>query len=263
MFAKEFVRSTSADTLAQTLLLGLLLAAPAAAQTPTNCEDALDASGGGTTLVHNQTLSTQKGVDQWDSDIIKVTAPRPGLLDISAAGASSQGSLFSGAPSASTFQLVNGSPVGTGHRLSTTVVAGKVYCIEVHPLTGATGDLTVDVKFTDPCQMGQPDDHGDSFTCATEIDPLSSTTSGSITTGDHDVFTFEITSTQTIELKSTGTTDVMAKLYDADGVLVTSDSDSGVDSNFEIVYQSLNAGRYYLRVKSENSGSGNYSLVAF
>lgn len=263
MFAKESVCPVDAGALTRSLLLVLLLVAPAAAQTPTNCEDALDASGGSTLLVHDQTTSTEKGVDEWDNEIVKITAPRPGLLEISAVGASSQSALFTGVPSASTYQLVDGSPVGTDHRTSTAIVEEKVYCIEIDPPPGVTtGNLKVEVTFIDPCKVGTPDDHGDSFGCATGIDPLSSTTSAAITTTDYDVFTFELTSTQTIELKSTGSTDVAAKLYDADGALLASDSDSGVDSNFEIT-QSLDAGRYYLRVTSENNGSGSYSVVAF
>jgi hypothetical protein len=263
MFAKDFVRPTSTQTLACTLLAGLLLVPPAVAQTPTNCEEALDASGGSTLLAHDQTTTKEKKVDEWDTDILKITAPRPGLVEISAVGASSEASLFTGVPSSSTYQLVDGSPVGTDHRSSIAVVEGTVYCIEINPPPGVTtGDLRLEVTYTDPCLTGQPDDHGDNFGCATAINPLSSTTSAAITTTDHDVFTFTLSSTQTVELKSTGSTDVAAKLYDADGVLITSDSDSGVDSNFEIT-QSLGAGRYYLRVESENSGSGSYSLVAF
>lgn len=261
MFVKDFVRSTSTQTFVQALLLGLLLAVPGLAQTPTNCEDALDASGGGTLLVHNQTTSTEKRVDEWNNDIVKITAPRSGFLEISAVGASSEGALLTGG--SGTYELVDGSPVGTAHRAATAVVEGKVYCIEIEPPAGVTtGNLKVEVKFTDPCQMGQPDDHGDSFSCATVIDPLSSTTSGSITTTDHDVFTFSLTSTQTLELKSTGSTDVAAKLYDEDGALVASDSDSGLGSNFEFS-PTLVAGRYYLRVESENSGTGSYSVVAY
>jgi hypothetical protein len=261
MFTKESVRSTSADALVQTVLLGLLLAAPGLAQTPTNCEDALDASGGSTLLVHDQVASKQKRVDEWNNDIVKITAPRSGILEISAVGASSEGALLTGG--SGTYELVDGSPVGTAHRASTAVVEGKDYCIEIEPPAGVTtGNLTVEVKFIDPCLTGSPDDHGDNFSCATAVDPLSSTTGGSITTADHDVFTFTLTSTQTIELKSTGSTDVAAKLYDEDGVLVASDSDSGTGSNFDLS-QSLAAGRYYLRVESENSGSGSYSLVAY
>lgn len=263
MFAKESVRPTPTCALACTFLAGLLLTTSAMAQTPTNCEDALDASGGSTLLTHDQTVSQEKKVDEWDTDILKITAPRPGLLEVSAVGASSEASLFTGVPSSGTYKLVDGSSVGTNHRAAISMVKGTVYCIEIAPPPGVTtGNLRVDVKYTDPCKTGQPDDHGDNFGCATEIDPLSSTTSAAITTSDRDVFTFALTSSQTVELKSTGSTDVRAKLYDADGVLITSDSDSGVDSNFEIVY-SLGAGRYYLRVESENSGSGSYSLVAF
>ena len=263
MFTKESVCPVDAGALTRTLLLVLLLTAPAAAQPPTNCEDALDQSGGSTLLSHDDTLSVEKKVDEWDNDIIKITMPSPGLLEINAIGVTAQSSLFTGVPSSSTFELVDGAPVGTNQRLSTSIVEEQVYCIEIDPPPGVTtGNLTVQVTFLDPCKVGSPDDHGDSFGCATEIDPLSSTTSAAITTTDYDVFTFVLSSTQTIELKSTGSTDVAAKLYDADGALLASDSDSGVDSNFEIT-QSLNAGRYYLRVTSENSGSGSYSVVAF
>lgn len=263
MFSKEPVRFTLSATIAPVLVLtaSLLAAVPAAAQTPTNCQDALDAAGSGTLLVHDTTVSTEKTVDEWDSDILKFSAPRPGLLDISAVGASSQSSLYTGSSSAGTYQFVNGAPVGTDHRISTTIVAGKVYCIEVDPAAGATGNVRLDVKFTDTCKTGQPDDHGDSFACATIIDPLSSTTAGAITASDHDLFAFDLSASTTVELESTGDTDTAGKLYDADGALLASDSDSGLTLNFRIV-QTLGSGRYYLRVQSENTGSGDYSLVA-
>jgi hypothetical protein len=266
MFSKEPVRFTLSATVATVLVLtaslSLLAAAPAAAQTPpTNCQDALDASGGGNLLVHDTTLSKEKTVDEWDSDILKFTAPRPGLLDVSAVGASSQSSLYTGSPSASTYQFVNGAPAGTNHRVSTTIVAGKVYCIEVDPAAGGTGNVRLDVKFVDTCKTGQPDDHGDSFACATAIDPLSSTTAGAITASDHDLFAFDLSASTTVEIESTGDTDTAGKLYDEDGALLASDSDSGLSLNFRIV-QTLGAGRYYLRVQSENGDSGNYSLVA-
>src|SRR3712207_7803122 len=60
---------------------------------------------------------------------------------------------------------------------------------------------------------------------------------------------------RSVNVESTGSTDVEADLYDAGRSLVASDDDSGTGDNFKIT-QSLSAGRYYVRAKGAN---GSYS----
>jgi hypothetical protein len=239
------------------LLSGLPLPSPVRAQAL--CETALSSQTGGTTLVHDQTTSEAKGPDEWESDILKITAPSSGLLDVDATGPGAQGRLYTGNPNAGTFGLVNVTSLGTGHRVATSVAQGQTYCIEVSPGAGAIDDITLRVKFRDACLLGQPDDHGDSFSCATAATVGGSNKTGEIAPSDHDVFAFELGSTATVSLESSGSTDVAATLFEEDGTLIDDDDDSGSGSNF-LLSQSLPAGRYYLRVESSGSAQGSYTL---
>jgi hypothetical protein len=238
------------------LLSGPALSSPVGAQEL--CETALSSQTGGTTLVHDQITSQAKGPEEWESDILKITAPSSGLLDVDATGPGAQGRLYTGDPNAETFRLVNVTSLGTGHRVATSVAQGQTYCIEVSPGAGAQDDITLRVKFRDACLLGEPDDHGDSFSCATEA-ALGGSKTGEIASSDFDVFAFEVESTTTVSLESSGSTDVSGALFDEDGALVAEDDDSGSGSNF-LLSQSLSAGRYYVRVGSSNSAQGSYTL---
>lgn len=239
------------------LLFGLALWSPAWAQGL--CETALSSQSGATTLVHDQTTSAAKGPDEWEDEILKVTAPSSGLLEVDATGPGAQGRLYTGNPNAGTFALVNVTSLGTGHRVATSVAQGQTYCVEVSPGAGAVDDITLRVKFRDACLLGQPDDHGDSFSCATAA-TLGGSKTGGTSPSDHDVFVFELASTTTVSLESSGSTDVAAALFEEDGTLVASDDDSGSGSNF-LLSQSLAAGSYYLRVESSNSAQGSYTVT--
>lgn len=68
-------------------------------------------------------------------------------------------------------------------------------------------------------------------------------------------FGFTAEKNQNYIFYSTGTLDTYGRLYDKDGVLLSSDDDSGVDNNFRIKYELKAGERYYLAVKGF-SGSG-------
>jgi len=111
----------------------------------------------------------------------------------------------------------------------------------------------------DVCHLGNVDDHGDSFVCATPVTvggSVSGEITSSSTTNDIDRFTFVLSSSGTVSIESTGSTDVEADLHDGNGSLRASDDDSGTTPpNFKIT-QALAAGRYYVRVKGANGSYG-------
>lgn len=108
------------------------------------------------------------------------------------------------------------------------------------------------------------DDHGDSLATATSF-PLTSSPTGIIeTSGDLDLFKIVLGSANTIlDLASTGSTDVKARLLDSKGNALLSDDNSAGSPNFRILTGKLRAGTYYLEVSGhDSSATGPYGLIA-
>ncbi len=106
------------------------------------------------------------------------------------------------------------------------------------------------------------DDHGNTIATATSV-AVPSTKAGNISTGtDIDFFKFTLSAARSVTLRSTGTLDAYATLYDASGnVLDEADDISGSNYNFSMT-QSLPAGTYYISVEGYSSSDlGAYSLV--
>ncbi|HEX6901117.1 MAG TPA: PPC domain-containing protein [Thermoanaerobaculia bacterium] len=240
----------------------LIVSTESRAQSPTDCQTELGVTSGYTSLTNGATTTKQKGVDEWDGEVIKIRTSKPGVLTLAGAGTGSQSSLYTDAASGP-YPLLDSAQLGTNLRNLQVVVSAGDHCIQVAPPPGATGDLEVQATFTDVCPLGTADDHGDSFLCATPMTVGGGSVSGQISSGtpsDGDMFTFTLGSSATVTIESTGsTTDVEGELYDQDGVLLDSDDDSGTYSNFKIIYPSLPAGKYYVRVKGAN---GSYGLGA-
>ncbi len=241
------------------LAIVLTLTVPARAE---DCQTALGGSSGFTTLSNGSPSNAQKSVDEWEGEVVKLTAPLPGVFTISGAGVKSQNSLYSAAASGP-HPRIDTSKLGTGGRSLQAVVRAGNHCIQVVPPVGAQGNYTVSVTFTDVCHLGDLDDHGDSFLCATAVTVGGSSANGEIvysaTEADGDMFSFDLSSSATVTIESTGSTDVIATLYDADGDILDSDDNSGSSPNFEIV-ESLAAGRYYVRVEGVSTADGDYSI---
>ena len=123
--------------------------------------------------------------------------------------------------------------------------------------TGATGS-PVDVTVT---QAPTPGDDGDSCATATPI-TLSGgagSRSGSLTAGDYDYFRVDVTSSGTLTVYTTGSTDTYGYLKNSDCTDLAYNDDSG-DINFSIS-QSVTAGTYYVAVRHySSSGTGAYTL---
>lgn len=226
-----------------------------------DCQSALSSTTGFTALANGGTSSTEKRVDEWDGEVVKIRTSRPGVLTVAGVGAGSQSSLYTSSNSGP-HPLVDRAQLGNDLRELQAVVPAGDHCIAVAPPSGVTGDFTIEASFTDICHLEGMDDHGDSFLCATEL-TIGESTSGEIensgNANDVDMFTFKLTSAETVSIASTGSTDVAASLYDEDGELLDSDDNSGASPNFEIV-QSLGAGRYYVRVAGTGTAQGSYAV---
>lgn len=238
----------------------LIVSTESWAQT-TDCQSELGVTTGYTSLTNGATTTKQKGVDEWDGEVIKLRTSRPGVLTLEGVGTGSQSSLYTDAASGP-YPLLDSAQLGTNLRDLQVVISAGDHCIQVAPPPGATGSLEVQATFTDVCPLGTADDHGDSFLCATSMTVGGGSASGQISSGtpsDGDMFTFTLGSSATVTIESTGsTTDVEGEIYDQDGVLLESDDDSGTYSNFRII-RLLPAGKYYVRVKG---ASGSYGLGA-
>ena len=224
-----------------------------------DCQTELGSSTGYTALTSGSTATKEKQIDEWSGDVIKIRTDKPGVLVVDAVGTGAQNALYTGAASG-THPLVDSSRLGTGLRELQTVIRAGDHCIQVAPPAGATGNYRVDAYFVDVCHLGDIDDHGDSFLCATSIS-VGGSKSGEITststTTDHDMFSLVVSSAATFSIESSGTTDVSASLLDSEGELIDSDDNgSSTSPNFKIV-EALAAGQYYIQVKGAN---GSYSF---
>jgi hypothetical protein len=237
----------------------LTLANPAAAQ---ECQSALESSTGAVALSNAASTSKSKGVDEWDVEVIKFYTPLPGVIEIAGTGDDAEDSLYTEG-SSSTHPLVDSATLATGSRTLRALVPAGLHCIEVAPSEDASGDYEVAATFTDVCHLNDTDDHGDSFLCATPI-AVDGSDSGEITSGtttDYDMFKFELTSSATITVASTGTGHVTGSLYDGSGTLVASDNTDLSAATFSII-QSLDAGTYYVKISGADESTYGIGVSA-
>lgn len=200
-------------------------------------------------------------VEEWNNDIINVTVTEPGVLTFDAQGADFEGDTATEDICASgTRSLPSGWLVRTDGRYSIPVQPGD-YEIQLYLHGSSTYQYRVRGQLLGPCGGPAGDDHGDSPLCSTLIcDGVQASGSiGSYTPADADVFTFVLSSAATVTIDSTGSTDVLAELYDEDGYLLASDDDSGTGDNFQMV-ESLSAGRYFVRVEGYSGATGSYTI---
>lgn len=212
------------------------------------CEEALATAGGAVSLTDAATSTTTKKVDEWESDIVKIDVARPGVVVLAGEGPGVQGSLYSGDESPS---LEDTGPLGSAHRPLTVVVGPGEHCVRVTPPEGSTGTLRLRTTFFDVCGLGPQDDHGDSFLCATEIEPGQSA-DGEIEDADQDVFFFVLGSTWTVTIALSGATDLALSLSGEDGSLLAADA---------LGDHTLGTGRYFVRVESPSGAPRTYEVA--
>lgn len=236
------------------LLSFLIVSGESRAQT--DCPTELGAPVGFPVLDNGDSATQQRGVEEWDGEILRFTTTMPGVLTIEGDGPGLQSALYTGGGSGPS--VLDSAQVGTGLPGLQVIVAAGDHCIEVTPGVGED-EFEIQAAFTDICHLGEVDDHGDSLLCATAMTLDGDSVSGQISsfsTTDIDRFKLYLDEATDVVIASTGSTDVEATLYEEDGTLVTSDDDSGTGDNFQIA-ESLSAGWYYIRVKGTN---GSYSV---
>ena len=101
------------------------------------------------------------------------------------------------------------------------------------------------------------DDHGNSWETARRVDLLAAGgVSGEIDyVYDRDFFWFSISTPGNVQIRSSGSTDVEAILYDEYEVQLERNDDSGPGRNF-LIDRTLDPGVYYVRVRYSNGGGG-------
>ena len=105
------------------------------------------------------------------------------------------------------------------------------------------------------------DDHGDTAITATAL-ATGATVAGTIgSTTDNDVFQVTLAGAGTLNVASSGPTDVNVRLEDVNGTVIAADADSGTWYNFNLS-RALSAGTYFVRVLHCCQGSGTYSVTA-
>ena len=140
-------------------------------------------------------------------------------------------------------------------RMVRTMTPGTYY-VRVTGVNGATGRYGLRSSFL------LPDDYGDSAAASTEI-PLNGTRTGILgVLNDQDWFRLTFTEAGIFTASSTGTTDTMGALYQADGAtLITENDDANPpDTNFGIGATISGPGVRYLRVSGFDGQTGPYTL---
>ena len=106
---------------------------------------------------------------------------------------------------------------------------------------------------------GVPGDPGDDHATAVEV-AAGSDTQGDLTAGDVDYFRVVLDAPGTLEAYTTGRTDTLGRLEDADGAELGRNDDGGAGTNFRISEQ-VSPGTYFVRVAGYSSRvTGDYTL---
>jgi hypothetical protein len=124
------------------LAVCLLGAVSAAAQSPAGC--ATTALPGRTfPLTRDTSIASSKGIDEWNSDVIRITVREPGLLVVSAEGPEVQGLVYTPDPAGGEPHLLDQKGIGTAGRLLAVAVDPGDYCLEIAPPAGMSGSVRV------------------------------------------------------------------------------------------------------------------------
>ena len=157
---------------------------------------------------------------------------------------------------------------GAASNFSITRVVGiGTYFVAVRTfLSTATGSYGLGVAFTATPGTVVTGTTGASGTRATAASvALNTTASGRIATGGEvNYFRLAVTAAGTLTVTTTGSTDTIGELQDANGTVLASDDDSGAASNFSIT-RVVGIGTYFVAVRTFlSTATGSYGLgVAF
>ena len=184
---RSYARNRSFPTPFTIFALGMLALAPAAPAQPTTdpCDAALASPEGALALQGDDPVILE-GVAEWETEILKLKVTRPGVLTLEAeSGPEAEGSLQ--VRGASGLRLVDTASLRSGRPLTVPVDPKELYCLRVARQAGTTGGLELRLELVDLCTLRpQPDDHGDSFACATDVQ-MGTPAAGTISPGDRDI----------------------------------------------------------------------------
>ena len=139
-------------------------------------------------------------------------------------------------------------------------------------IPGPAGTATITVTATDPAGLtaaqtfgvtvAAADDHGNTEGAATTVSAPSTTDGELEIAGDVDYFHFQLLSSGTLTVYTTGTTDTVGVLTGPNGLEETNDDsrDSSDGDNFRIVVPQASVGQYYVSVTGYGSATGPYEL---
>jgi hypothetical protein len=193
--------------------------------------------------------------NQGDIDFFKVIVAKHSQLDVSTTGTTDTfGELLNEAGSS----LISNDDSGGLKNFSFQfeVFPGTYYITVKDFYPERTGQYTIVTRITDFPE----DDYGNDSGAAAEIN-INKTIQGEIQyKKDIDFFKFNIEQKYQLNISSEGATDTFGILYDANGQVLASNDDDGVDKNFQIV-SSLEPGTYFIAVKHcYEDRLGQYSL---
>lgn len=257
-----FVRKAFTSVLVTGFLIALLSSSQVFAAG--DCSAALSSPTGFDPVSNGGSAFATNGVVEWDDEVVRFRTNAPGVLTITSTGSGSQGALYT---DGSSITLVDSAVIGATQRELKAVVGAGNHCIELEPGAGESGEFTVTAAFEDVCHNTDPDDDGDSFTCATPI-TVGVAASGDIDSSladDSDMFAFELAEAADVTIESSGGEYVGGKLYDETGAAVPGASDNlnWANANFEITPAStLPAGRYYLQVTGPDESEYEVTVSA-
>jgi hypothetical protein len=151
--------------------------------------------------------------------------------------------------------------VGNDLNLSLTEnVSGGTYYVRISGFADVIGTY----KLFSALETSPPiDDHGNTKTMASLINP-NSTTSGLLETfEDDDFFRIDIVASVpgTLRIRTTGETDTTGELLNFRGETIGANDDSKGDSNFSLI-QNVKAGTYYVRVRGYGGDAIAYQMVS-
>ncbi len=238
-------------------LVSTFLAGPSAA------DDHGDAAGAATPLGSSSRIVAQLNRDG-DADWFRVTFTTAGVwtigsFDPASGGPSTDvvGEVF--ASDGVTRLAVNDdrSPTNRNFEIAQAIAPG-MYFLRVTGQPGVTGAYGLSSAFA------LPDDYGNTPAAASNLG--SNTTIGGFlgSNTDQDWFRISFPQAGQFRVTSTGTTDVVGRLYRSDGTTLISeidDIDLGVNTNFSISANVNGIDTYFLQVTGFDGETGNYGLV--
>lgn len=124
------------------LVIGLLGAGSATAQSPADCATTA-APGDAFPLSRDTSVTSAKGTDEWNNDVMKITVREPGVLTVSAEGPEVQGLVYTPDSAGGAPHLLDEEGIGSGGRILALAVDPGEYCLHIAPPAGASGSVRV------------------------------------------------------------------------------------------------------------------------